>query len=155
MLKLILTLGMRGDYNRLRRLALRCPLFRPLHFLYCVFHGSVLPLGATIGGPVRFPHEPTGVFLSTTCVIGRGCTIMQHVTIGSNFVTKINGGGGAPVLGDNVFVGAGAKIIGPVRIGNNVKIGAGAVVVTDVPDDVVVVMHKPRILVGGRDVTAE
>ena len=80
---------------------------------------------------------------------------MQHVTIGSNFVTKINGGGSAPVLGDNVFVGAGAKIIGPVRIGNNVKIGAGAVVVTDVPDDAVVVMHKPRILVGGRDVTAE
>lgn len=65
MLKLILTLGMRGDYNRLRRLALRCPLFRPLHFLYCVFHGSVLPLGAAIGGPVRFPHEPMGVFLST------------------------------------------------------------------------------------------
>ena len=64
-------------------------------------------------------------------------------------------GGGAPVLGDNVFVGAGAKIIGPVRIGNNVKIGADAVVVTDVPDDAVVVMHKPRILVGGRDVTAE
>ena len=93
MLKLILTLGMRGDYNRLRRLTLRCPLWRPLYFLYCVFHGSVLPLGATIGGPVRFPHEPTGVFLSTTCVIGRGCTIMQHVTVGFNFVTKINGGG--------------------------------------------------------------
>lgn len=42
-----------------------------------------------------------------------------------------------------------------MRIGNNVKIGAGAVVVTDVPDDAVFVMHKPRILVGGRDVTAE
>lgn len=93
LLKLILSFGMRGDYNRLRHLALRCPLFRPLHFLYCVFHGSVLPLGAAIGGPVRFPHEPTGVFLSTTCVIGRGCTIMQHVTIGFNFVIKINGGG--------------------------------------------------------------
>ena len=65
LLRLILSFGMRGDYNRLRRLALRCPLFRPLHFLYCVFHGSVLPLGAAIGGPVRFPHEPTGVFLST------------------------------------------------------------------------------------------
>lgn len=92
LLRLILSFGMRGDYNLLRRLALRCPMFRPLHFLYGAFHGSVLPLRCTIRGPICFPHEPTGVFLSTTCVIGRGCTIMQHVTIGSNFVTKVNGG---------------------------------------------------------------
>lgn len=93
LLKLTLSCGMRGDYNLLRRLALRNPLFRPLHFLYCVSHGSFLPLTCTIRGPICFPHEPTGVFLSMTCAIGRGCTIMQHVTIGSNFVTKVNGGG--------------------------------------------------------------
>ena len=51
---------------------------------------------------------------------------------------------GAPVIGDNVYIGAGAKIIGGVRIGNNVRIGAGCVVVEDVPDNCTVVMPKPR-----------
>lgn len=51
------------------------------------------------------------------------------------------------MIGDNVFIGAGAKIIGKVKIGNNVKIGAGCIVVTDVPDNAVVVMNKPRIII--------
>lgn len=55
--------------------------------------------------------------------------------------------GGAPVIGDNVFIGAGAKIIGPVHIGNNVKIGAGCIVAEDIPDDVTVVMERPRIII--------
>lgn len=45
-----------------------------------------------------------------------------------------------------MLIGAGAKIIGPVKIGNHVKIGAGCVVVMDVPDDATVVMDKPRII---------
>ena len=56
------------------------------------------------------------------------------------------GGGKGPIIGDNVFIGAGAKIIGNVKIGNNVKIGAGSVVVEDIPDNCTVVMHKPRII---------
>ena len=71
---------------------------------------------------------------------------MHHVTIGSNII----GGGknqGVPQIGNNVFIGAGAKIIGPVKIGNNVKIGAGCIVVDDIPDNAVCVMNKPRIIV--------
>lgn len=67
--------------------------------------------------------------------LGTNCTIAQQVTIG--FKGGFSGGG-TPVLGDNVYVGAGAKIIGGIRIGNNVKVGANAVVLKDVPDNVTV-----------------
>lgn len=53
---------------------------------------------------------------------------------------------GAPRIGNNVFIGVGAKIIGPVTIGDNVKIGAGCIVVTDIPANTTVVMNKPRLL---------
>ena len=51
-----------------------------------------------------------------------------------------------PIIGDNVYIGAGAIIIGKVHIGNNVKIGAGAIVVTDVPDNATAVCEKARII---------
>lgn len=148
MLKLFLTFGLRGDYNKVRKLALKSKLFYPLYKMFETFHCAFLPINNTIKGDISFPHAPYGCFFSTTCEIGRHCTIMQHVTIGSNFVNKSKFmGGGAPVIGDNVFIGAGAKIIGKVKIGNNVKIGAGCIVVTDVPDNAVVVMNKPRIII--------
>ena len=47
---------------------------------------------------------------------------------------------------DNVLFGAGAKVVGPIHIGNNVKIGAGCVVAIDIPDNMTVVMEKPRLI---------
>jgi len=75
--------------------------------------------------------------------MGKNCTIGQHVIIG-----HIGGfrGEGVPSLGNNVYVGAGAKILGEVRIGNNVKVGANAVVLTDVPDDMVAVGVPARVV---------
>jgi serine O-acetyltransferase len=74
--------------------------------------------------------------------IGRNCWINQQVVIG-----HINRDG-APVIGDNVSIHVGAKVLGPIRIGNNVKIGANALVVKDVPDDSVVLgapaIARPR-----------
>ena len=55
--------------------------------------------------------------------------------------------GGAPTIGNNCLIGAGAKIIGNVRVGDNVRIGANAIVVDDVPDNCTVVMNKPRVIV--------
>lgn len=54
--------------------------------------------------------------------------------------------GGAPEIGDNCYIGAGAKIIGNIVIGDNVKIGANCVVVEDIPDNCTVVLEKPRII---------
>ena len=91
------------------------------------------------------PHGLNGIIVSNEAVIGKNCPLYHQVTIGG-------GNGGAPVIGDNVLIGAGAKIIGPVKIGNHVKIGAGCVVVMDVPDDATVVMDKPRIILHNKEV---
>ena len=77
--------------------------------------------------------------INSSSIIGRNCTMMHNVTVGG-------GKNGSPVIGDNVFIGTGAIIIGGIRIGNNVKIGAGAIVVDDIPDNSVVVCDKAKIL---------
>ena len=96
MWKIILTLGAFGDYNILRRYTKKIPLLKPLYALYVIWHGAFLPLRNTIEGDIFFPHEPRGVFLSAHCKIGEGCTILQHVTIGSNYLpdNQKNGLGG-------------------------------------------------------------
>ena len=82
-----------------------------------------------------------GVVLNGGAKIGRNCTMYHGVTIGvANDLEKM------PVIGDNVFIGADAKILGGVRVGNNVKIGAGAIVVENVPDDCTVVGPKAKII---------
>lgn len=93
-----------------------------------------------------FPHGIRGIFISNDAKIGKNAIIFQGVTIGSNTLIDSKNSG-SPTIGDNVYIGAGAKIIGNIKIGNNVRIGANAVVVTDIPDDSVVVMNKPRIIV--------
>lgn len=90
------------------------------------------------GKNVSFPHGLCGVFCSGGAVIGDDCTIMQQVTIGSNTMSDTKHPG-APVIGNHVFIGAGAKIIGGITVGSNVRIGANAVVYQDVPDNCTVV----------------
>ena len=58
---------------------------------------------------------------------------------------------GAPQIGNNVFIGAGAKIIGPVIIGDNARIGAGCIVVKDVPANATCVMQSPRLIIKEND----
>lgn len=68
--------------------------------------------------------------------LGRGCSVGQGVTIGSKGAGKSDGW---PSIGDNVYIGAGAKVIGRIRVGNNVVIGANAVVIHDIADDMLAV----------------
>ena len=95
--------------------------------------------------PFTTPHGLSGIFISKGAVIGEGCPLFQQVTVGSN---TLQGSAryGAPVIGKNVYIGAGAKIIGRVTVGDNARIGAGCVVVDDVPANATVVMPKPRVL---------
>lgn len=103
--------------------------------------GGYVGRGASIAAVPSLPHGLHGIFISRYASIGRGCRIYQNVTIGQA------GGLCAPQIGDNCLIGAGAVIVGNIKIGNNVKIGAGAVVSRDIPDNCTVVSQPPRIIV--------
>jgi len=120
-------------------------IFIFIYFCYMKKNGSVIQPGAKFASKPIFPHGPMGIFISKGAIIGENCVIFHHVTIGSNTIptskTK-----GAPIIGNNVFIGAGAVIIGGITIGNNCRIGANCIVTQDIPDNSVVVMEKPRII---------
>lgn len=106
---------------------------------------SAIPLSVKIGKGLVLPHGLYGIFVSSGAVIGNNCVIFQQVTIGSN--TLIDSKNiGSPIIGNNVYIGAGAKIIGNVTVGDNVRIGANAVVVQDVPSNTTVVGEKFRMI---------
>lgn len=84
---------------------------------------------ATIGRRLFIDHA-TGVVIGETAVVGEDCLIFHGVTLGGQSMNK---GKRHPTLGNEVMVGAGAKILGAINIGEGAKIGANAVVVKDVP----------------------
>ena len=91
--------------------------------------------GAKIGKRLFIDHG-MGIVIGETTTIGDNCTIYHGVTIGGTGKDKYKR---HPDLGNNVIVGCGAKVLGPIKIGNNVKIGANAVVLKEVPDNSTVV----------------
>ena len=97
--------------------------------------------GAFFAGVPFLPHGLNGIVISDRARIGKSCTILQQVTIGVR-----NLGEGAPIIGDNVFIGAGAKVLGEISVGNGAKIGANAVVLEDVPEGATVVGNPGRII---------
>lgn len=97
--------------------------------------------GATIGRRLFIDHG-TGVVIGETTEIGDDCTIYQGATLGGTGKDK---GKRHPTLGNNVMVGAGAKVLGPIHIGDNVRIAAGAVVLMDIPDNCTAVGVPARI----------
>lgn len=101
--------------------------------------------GAHFATPPHLPHGLNGIIISHNAVIGKNCIIFHHVTIGEGYGSMAHGG--APTIGDYVLIGAGATIIGSVRIGDGARIGAGCVVTEDVPAGATVVMEKPRIII--------
>lgn len=112
--------------------------FRKLQYKY----GIDIPYVTEIKEGFLISHF-TGIVVNSYVKIGRNCSILQGVTIGNNLY---KGRENLAIIGDNVFIGAGAKIIGPVTIGDNVTIGANTVVIKDIPDNSVVAGNPAQIV---------
>jgi serine O-acetyltransferase len=98
--------------------------------------------GATLGRRFFIDHG-MGVVIGETAEIGDDCTIYHSVTLGG---TSWNAGKRHPTLGNNVVIGAGAKVLGPLTISNGARIGSNAVVVKDVPENATVIGIPGRIV---------
>lgn len=120
-----------SQHNKLGLLAM---VFNKLN----VFGGCIIGRGAEFGPEFVLIHS-NGVVINGSVRGGRNIKIEHQVTIGAER-------GQSPRLGDNVFIGAGAKILGSIRIGSDVRVGANAVVVKDVPDCVTAVGVPARYI---------
>lgn len=99
------------------------------------FTGIEIHPGATIGKRLMIDHG-MGIVIGETAVIGNDCVIYHQVTLGGTGKEKLKR---HPTIGNNVLIGAGAKLLGPINIGDNVKIGAGSVVLKSVEKNSTVV----------------
>ena len=131
LLRLLLTDGTSATF--LFRLSHLCNrgLLSPLGLIFQIlnkwFNGCVIGVKAQFGKGLVIMH-PVGVVINSKVVTGERVVIESGVVIGDEK-------GLSPTIGNDVFIGAGAKIIGGVTIGDNVKIGANAVVVKDIPSN--------------------
>lgn len=98
--------------------------------------------GAQIGKALFIDHG-IGVVIGETAIVGDNVTLFHGVTLGGTGKEK---GKRHPTIGNNVFIGSGAKVLGNITVGDNVKIGANAVVITDIPSDVTAVEVPVRII---------
>ena len=114
------------------------PLAMLFNKINVVFGQCIIGRGAEFGPGLVFVHSQ-GIVINSAVKGGNDIRLEHQVTIGAEK-------GAAPVLGDDVFVGAGAKILGGVRIGNRVRIGANAVVLTDIPDGATAVGIPARVV---------
>ncbi len=124
------------------RYFLYCPV-RLMAFLCGSKYGIDIPLSVDIGSGLRIEHFG-GIFLSARTVIGKNCNILNNVTFGylPRGIHK-----GTPIsVGNNVYIGPGAKILGKITVGNNVVIGANTVVTKNVPDNCTVFGIPGRVV---------
>lgn len=102
---------------------------------------------AEIGPGLYLAHG--NVVIDGTVAIGRNCEINPWVTIGLSNSARFGWVFRGPTIGDNVYIGTGAKVLGPITVGNNVRIGANAVVIADVPDGATAVGVPARVVSRG------
>ncbi|QUR68186.1 serine O-acetyltransferase [Mycobacterium spongiae] len=117
-------------------------LARALSELTRILTGVDIHPGAVIGAGVFIDHA-TGVVIGETAEVGDDVTLYHGVTLGGS---GIDCGKRHPTVGDHVTIGAGAKVLGPIKIGEGSRIGANAVVVKPVPPDSVVVGVPGQII---------
>lgn len=125
-------------FHRIAHWFYKCHLFflaRLISQIARFFTGIEIHPGAKIGRRLFIDHG-MGIVIGETATIGNDCTIYHGVTLGGTGKDKKKR---HPDLGDNVLVGCGAKILGPIKIGDNVKIGANSVVLKDVQKNTTIV----------------
>ncbi len=110
------------------------------HYRY--LFGITLYRNTQIGKGFYIGHF-SGIVISPKAKIGNNCNISQCVTIGAS---GRGGARGVPEIGNNVYIAAGAVVIGKIKVGNNVVIGANAVVTKDVPDNSIVAGVPAKVI---------
>lgn len=98
-----------------------------------IVYSCDLPVNLKLGRGVVLQHNGLGVVIHPKAIIGEKTVILQNVSIAGR------NNRGTPIIGKNVFIGCGACVLGGIKIGDNVSIGANAVVITDIPNNAVVV----------------
>ncbi|MFN7023932.1 MAG: serine acetyltransferase [Pseudorhizobium sp.] len=114
--------------------------------LYAAVHGPMatltriwIPPAVTLGEGFHIIHAEGSLSIHPDTVIGKRCGVMHNVTIGTNMTS------GAPVIGDDVFIGVNASVLGPIRIGDRVRIAANTAVSTHIPSDSIAVGSPARV----------
>lgn len=115
-------------------------IYKLLKIIVKLYSSADIHPKAEIGKNLRLEHDADGIMIHSTAVIGDNARIFHQVTIG------IKDKGIAANIGNNVLIGAGAKIIGDVSIGDNVKIGANSVVTKSIENDKVIVGIPAKII---------
>lgn len=115
--------------------------YKMLHKWIEILTGISIPASVKIGKGLYIGHFGE-IIIHSDAVIGDRFNIGQGVTIG----TRGQGNEGVPDIGDDVYIGVGAKVLGGIRVGNNVSIGANAVVVKDIPDDSIAVGVPAKVM---------
>jgi len=115
-----------AHWFKVRRIPLMGPLIARAQTLLT---GVEIAPGATIGPGLLISHGQ-GIVIGQWATLGRGATLMQQVTLGAPSIGRLEQ---MPSVGDDVFIGAGARLIGAITIGDGAKIGTNAVVTRDVP----------------------
>lgn len=137
--------GIWGLKRHLVQNARRDPRLVRIYYAYLEKFGSWIGLDARFDGTPCFPHGCCGVFISGDAALGKNVVVFHQVTIGSNTLDD-SAMAGAPVIGNDVYIGAGAKIIGRVVVGDHCRIGANAVVCRDMPPHSVAVPAPTRFI---------
>lgn len=132
-----------GRWGLLRRGAVSRWLARKsygfLAFFICNVTKVWIPPQVVLGEDFHIVHAEGSLSIHPEAIIGKRLGVMHNVTIGTNM------GPGAPIIGDDVFIGVNSTVLGPIRIGDRVRIAANTAVTTDVPSDSVVIGSPARV----------
>lgn len=115
-------------------------LYGGLYLLTEITTGVHIPCGVTLGRRFHIVHADGSISIHPGVVIGDNVGVMHNVTIGTNMSEEV------PVIGNDVFIGVGASILGGVTVGNGARIAANSLVISDVPAGAVAMGVPARIL---------